>query len=123
MYRSTPKTYYVYLICVDDGPMKIGSTCRLKHRVKNLSAGIWLPYQTHLIRCNDAKESLSLERHLQKSLVSKRIKGEWFESNVADVETLLTGSFSHLSLGGNESDTLLPSKPSLPEPSFNVLLC
>lgn len=121
LYRSVPKTFYVYLICVNDGPVKIGSTSRLRHRVKNLRAGIWLPFHTKLIRCADNKESLALERHLQKSLVSTNIRGEWFDCGLDQIERLLTGPFGHLTIRDEEAPDLTPVVVEQ-EPSFSVSL-
>lgn len=102
-YRSLPKEHFVYLIHIpDDAVGKLGRTCRLPYRLRNLSAALYKPYSLYLIRCTDGAESLKLERHMRSTLKHRHVKGEWHQTTPQEVESLLIEDFRHLSLEPDE---------------------
>lgn len=96
-YRSRPKVYHVYFIHVpEDGTTKVGRSCRLFYRLKNLRQSIYKEHTIHVVTCTDGKESGSLETHLKKVLIDHHISGEWFRVGLDKINELITRIHPHL---------------------------
>lgn len=77
----------VYLMCVessDDIYYKIGVSKNTKNRIKNLSTGNHL--DVNVIKEIKSEFPTKLEKRLHKHFENKKIKGEWFSLNQADLE-------------------------------------
>lgn len=106
-YRLQPKRHYCYLIwCPTEKKAKIGRTCRLHHRLKNLRASLWVTNEeVYVIRVHNSNESLKLERFLHKAFASRHVVREWYGGvTPEDVAAVLTHNhgFGHLLLAPHE---------------------
>jgi hypothetical protein len=123
-YRSAPKEYFCYLLLIpSDDVAKVGRTCRLSYRMRNLFAAIYRQHELYLIQCETSQESLKLEKHIKKKLQHKHIRGEWFHTTrPADVQSLLVDDFGHLLLINKESVEPPPVAKVNAPPNFNIQL-
>jgi len=80
----TPRPGFVYLIKADNGVYKIGVATNVKNRLDRLD--IVLPYALETIHTIQTDDMYSLELKLHRKFKSKRIKGEWFNLQLRDVE-------------------------------------
>lgn len=82
--KVNDKSGYVYLVKNDDGYYKIGMTKNWEDRRKTFN--VLLPFEieyTHLIH---TKDMAWLEHDLHRRFDHKRVNGEWFKLDDADVE-------------------------------------
>jgi hypothetical protein len=102
-YRLQPKKHYVYLVwCPTEQKSKLGRTCRISHRLKNLRQALWTTdEQIYIVRVHTSSESLKLERFLKKTFCAKHVIREWFSGvSPEDLASVLThdNGFAHLLL-------------------------
>lgn len=119
------KQHYVYLIHIEsDNVAKIGRTCRLKHRLKNLNQGLYKPFKVYLIHCNSGCESLALEKSLHKALQHKHVKGEWFRGTEPElIQSLLVApDWGHLLLVEHSDEQIIPEPSMVHKQSFVITL-
>lgn len=75
---------YVYLLQSPTGAYKIGCTSDPDNRAKTF--GVKLPFEVDFIVLLKASDMPSLEGRLHRQFEAKRINGEWFALDPADVE-------------------------------------
>lgn len=123
-YRSAPKEYFCYLLVIpSDDVAKVGRTCRLSYRMRNLFAAIYRQHELYLIQCETSHESLKLEKYLKKKLSHKNIRGEWFASVKPEcVQSLLIDDFGHLLLINKEPESPPPASKTQATPDFIISL-
>lgn len=77
------RMFYVYFIQAGKGAIKIGRAKNVDRRLKELQVGnpqeltvlATIPHETE-------KGAKDMEQHLHDTLKSKRIRGEWFQSDI-----------------------------------------
>jgi hypothetical protein len=74
----------VYLIGEEHGAVKIGKTISIIRRFRSFDTLI--PYRLNLILSIEVDDMHSLELELHQKFAAKRIKGEWFNLSLADIE-------------------------------------
>lgn len=82
--KNGSKPGYVYLIRAESGYFKIGRTVNPDDRMKTF--GVKLPFEVKFECVVNAENMIQLERDLHERFADKRINGEWFNLNDADVE-------------------------------------
>lgn len=75
---------FVYLIRADNGVYKIGKTKLLGPRVNWLAVN--LPYSIKVIHVIKTQDMDDMERWLHAQFQDKRLGGEWFDLDDAEVE-------------------------------------
>lgn len=80
LYSLAPKRHYCYLVYLEkEQKSKIGRTCRLSHRLKNLRQSIWCTdVKVFVMRLSNSSESLRMERFLKKQLAPYHLVREWY---------------------------------------------
>lgn len=84
--KREPKPGYIYLIQSPTGHYKIGRTKDLHNRLKTF--GVQLPFEVEFICVIETDDMYGLERRLHEHFAAKRVNGEWFALDTADVEFL-----------------------------------
>lgn len=101
LYALKRKDHCVYLVHVpEDQVTKVGRSCHLTHRLKNLRAGIYRDHEVYVIRCASSKESLELEKFLHMALRANHVKGEWYNTVTPEQvqSMLIMPNYGHLLL-------------------------
>jgi hypothetical protein len=75
---------YVYLLQSPTGAYKIGCTSDPDNRAKTF--GVKLPFEVDFIALLQTSDMPSLESRLHRQFKEKRVNGEWFALDPADVE-------------------------------------
>lgn len=72
------------------GVYKIGHTANLKQRIYNLSSGNWRGIELAMLmgRYNTKTEAMTAETYIHRRLSESRIKGEWFETTLAQLREI-----------------------------------
>ncbi len=77
---------YVIKALTESPQYKIGRTKELPKRIETLE--VKLPFEIEVIHTIKTDDIASLEKELHNTFSSKRIRGEWFELDSAELETL-----------------------------------
>lgn len=77
---------HVYLLQSPTGAYKIGRAKNPEHRLKTF--GVQLPFEVEYIAVIPTPDMYALELELHALYAAKRINGEWFALDAADVETI-----------------------------------
>lgn len=75
---------YVYLIQSPTGAYKIGRTKNPKDRMKTF--GVQLPFEVEFVHLIETPDMYTLESDLHKRFEERRVNGEWFALEPADIE-------------------------------------
>lgn len=76
----------VYVLRADNGVIKIGMTSNLEQRIRRLGYKYSLTFDLiYEFKCESNK---FLEKHLLETFSEKRIEGEWFNLDEADVKAI-----------------------------------
>jgi hypothetical protein len=76
----------VYVVKAEDGLYKIGRTESLHQRLSKLRTDC--PVESELLMHKLFKDCVDQEKRLHKIFAGKRVRGEWFRLNSADLNTL-----------------------------------
>lgn len=80
----TPVAGYVYLLQSPTGHYKIGCTSNPHNRAKTF--GIQLPFEVEFLALIYFEDMYALEAEMHEEFAHKRVNGEWFALDDADVE-------------------------------------
>lgn len=96
---------FVYFIQAGrTGPIKIGVAIDVGKRLAVLQTGNHLTlYLLAKIKCKGNKSAYGLESDLHKLFRSKRVRGEWFSSNIRLSQVRELSSFDREEFGGHEA--------------------
>ena len=79
MHETSPCVYVVAVTPLGAGPVKIGHTSNLPHRVRAMQTGSPVRLEVALvIPCLNPRLALDLEFNLRERFAPERIHGEWF---------------------------------------------
>jgi predicted GIY-YIG superfamily endonuclease len=81
-------TGYVYLIQSPTGAYKIGRTKNPANRLQTFH--VKLPFEVEYVAVISTPDMYRLESNLHRQYASKRVNGEWFMLDAADVEAIKT---------------------------------
>lgn len=84
--RIKEESGYVYLVRAESGEYKIGRSKNVHARIRNFAT--LAPFDFELIHSFPAHIFWKAEKNLQNRFHSKRIKGEWYRLEQADVEAI-----------------------------------
>jgi hypothetical protein len=83
--RSLNAAGFVYVVeAVNMGFYKIGKTNNVRQRM----SGIKMPFDCRLVHTISSNSPLLTEKHLHKRFADKRVNGEWFKLDAADLAYL-----------------------------------
>jgi len=84
--RTQRRACFVYLICAENGLVKIGKTVDIASRLRTLNA--MSPVDLKLVGCVESEFADELENRLHAEFDAVRVKGEWFALSPDDVESI-----------------------------------
>lgn len=99
---ETSRPGYVYLARGDHGYHKIGKAGDVDARIQALSTAS--PFAIHLVLKFSTPDPDRLERALHDLFVAKRLRGEWFELDEADLKDIRTLHGMHVPYDMNNVD-------------------
>ncbi len=81
--KSTQINWVYFIQSGKNGPIKIGLARSIQKRLETMQTGN--PYELRLItsvHCDSRAQAESLEKHFHRLFARKRLRGEWFRSDI-----------------------------------------
>jgi hypothetical protein len=95
--EATGRAGFIYLMKPDNMPHKIGFSVDADARKRQINLA--LPYEPHVIHLIKTNDMLRAEAYFHEQFADRRLRGEWFELTVEDVEWIRSvGEWNHLTV-------------------------